>query len=179
MSGCGNGNQDFLCPLIAGGQDRDEEKEAVTYGNTGLVCSMTGDSWESMPYPIVVDSGASASVMPESWCEHFKIHETEASRHGVYYTAANGQKIYNKGERHITMMTQEGIKRNMRFQACNVERPLGSASQFCKAGHSVVFNPPEDPRGSCIEHRESGERMYMESKDGVYVLETKIAPAKF
>ena len=154
------------------------DKDAVANGATGSVCNMNGGSWGSLPYPIVVDSGASTSVMPLSWCSHVEIKDTEASKRGVFYTAANGQRIYNKGERQVTMMTQEGIKRNMRFQVCNVERPLGSVSQFCQAGHSVVFNPPEDPRGSYIEHRETGERMYMESRDGVYVLNTKVAPRK-
>ena len=99
--------------MVASGIDPHHDKDAVNYGNTGLVCDMKGESWESLPYPIVIDSGASASVMPESWCAHSQVHETEASRRGVYYTAANGQKIYNKGERCITMMTEEGHKRNM------------------------------------------------------------------
>ena len=73
------------------------------------------------------------------------------------------------------MMTVEGHKRNMKFQVCDVERPLGSVSQFCRAGNSVVFNPPGDPRGSYIEHQATGDRMYLEAKDGVYVLNTKVA----
>ena len=162
--------------MVKSGEQQGGDNEAVTYGNTGLVCKMSGDPWESMPYPIIVDSGASASVMPASWCAHSKVHETEASRKGLYYTAANGHKIYNQGERQITMMTREGVKRNMRFQVCNVERPLGSVSQFCQAGNSVVFNPPGDPRGSYIEHHDTGERMYLEAKDGIYVLNTKVAP---
>ena len=29
-----------------------------------LVCNMNGDKWEALPYPIIIDSGACASVMP-------------------------------------------------------------------------------------------------------------------
>ena len=152
------------------------DKDAVDNGTAGYVCNMTGSSWESLPYPIVVDSGASASVMPEKWCEHVQLHETEASKRGIYYTAANGHRIYNKGERQVTMLSREGDRRNMKFQVCDVERPLGSVSQMCQAGHSVVFNPPDDPRGSYIEHSHTGERMYLEARDGVYVLNTKVAP---
>ena len=54
----------------------------------------------------------------------------------------------------------------------------GSVSQMCQAGHSVVFNPPGDPRGSYIEHQETGEVMYLEAKNGVYVLNTKVAPRR-
>ena len=59
---------------------------------------------------------------------------------------------------------------------CDVERPLGSVSSICKAGHTVVFNPPDDPRGSYIEHQGTGDKMYLESKDGVYVLNSRVAP---
>ena len=35
---------------------------------------------------------------------------------------------------------------------------------------------PDDPRGSYMEHQGIGERMYMEARNGVYVLETNVAP---
>ena len=137
---------------------------------------MSGNSWECLSYPIIIDSGASESVLPTGWCDHAETMATAASQKGVYYTAANGHKIYNKREKHLSMMSREGVQRKMRFQVCDVERPLGSVSSICSTGHSVVFNPPDDPRGSYIEHSKSGERMYLEAKDGVYVLNTKIAP---
>ena len=44
----------------------------------------------------------------------------------------------------------EGLKRNMRFQVCDVARPLGSVAAMCEAAHSVTFNPPGDHRVSYI-----------------------------
>ena len=35
-----------------------------------LVCNMNGSSWESLSFPVIVDSGACASVMPTGWCDH-------------------------------------------------------------------------------------------------------------
>ena len=35
-----------------------------------------------------------------------------------------------------------------------------------------------DPRGSYIENQETGEVMYLEAKNGVYVLNTKVAPRR-
>lgn len=78
----------------------------------------------------------------------------------------------------MAMMTKEGYRRHMKFQVCDVERPLGSVSQFCQNGNSVVFNSTGDPRGSYIEHQETGEIMYLDVKGGVYVLNTKVAPRK-
>ena len=92
------------------------DKDAAANGATGFVCNMNGGSWESLPYPIVVDSGASASVTPEKWCEHVQLHETEASKRCIYYTAANGHKIYNKGERQVTMMSREDHLRKKGIQ---------------------------------------------------------------
>ena len=60
-----------------------------------LVCNMTGMKWEFPPFPIIVDSGACASVMPQNWCEHVPIRETQQSMVGEYFRAANGQNIHN------------------------------------------------------------------------------------
>ena len=76
------------------------------------------------------------------------------------------------------MMTREGNMRNMKFTVCDVSKALGSVSQMCKVGHRVVFNPPWDPEGSYIQHIETGEKMWMEEQNGLYVLTTKVAPAE-
>ena len=65
----------------------------------------------------------------------------------------------------------------MHFIVCDVSKALGSESQMCKVGHRVVFNPPWDPEGSYIEHVETGECMWLEERNGLYMLNTKIAPA--
>ena len=74
------------------------------------------------------------------------------------------------------MMTKEGNKRDMRFTVCDVSKALGSVSQMCKIGHRVVFNPPWDHNGSYIEHVDTGERMWLEEKGGLYILSAKVAP---
>ena len=76
------------------------------------------------------------------------------------------------------MMTQEGVKRDMRFIARDeVSKALGSMSQMCRSGHRVVFNPSWDPEGSYIEHLETGEKLWLEENNGLYMLNTKVAPA--
>ena len=46
------------------GSDGEESDEEFAQ----LVCSMIGRQWESLPFPIVIDSGACASVLPTDWC---------------------------------------------------------------------------------------------------------------
>ena len=154
-----------------------EDDSSDEEGGEQLVCNMNGSNWESLPFPIIVDSGACASVMPTQWCEHVPLKSTPQSQAGQFFRAANGQKIHNHGEKVVSMMTREGSMRDMRFTVCDVSKALGSVSQMCKVGHRVVFNPPWDPDGSYIQHIETGECMWLEEKDGLYMLNTKIAPS--
>ena len=138
---------------------------------------MTGNGWESLPFPIVIDSGACASVMPTGWCNHVPLRETPQSKAGDFYRAANGNRIYHEGERVISMMTQEGSLRDMRFTVCDVAKALGSVSQMCQAGHRVVLNPPWSPQGPYIELVSIGGKMWLQEEGGLYVLKTKVAPS--
>ena len=64
----------------------------------------------------------------------------------------------------------------MKFIVCNeVSKAIGSVSQMCRSGHRVVFNPEWDPEGSCIEHLESGQKLWLEERNGLYMFNTKIA----
>ena len=139
---------------------------------------MRGQDWEALPYPIIVDSGASASTLPKDWCKHVKLWETAESRSGQAFNAANGDEIPNLGRRSVTLMTREGAIRDMNFEVCDVTRALGSVSQMCKAGHKVVFNPPWDPAGNYIQHIETGQKMWLTEKDGIYLLDVRVAPER-
>ena len=143
-----------------------------------LICTMRGNNWEALPYPIIVDSGASASTLPQGWCNHVKLKETEESKSGQSFNAANGQAIANLGRRAVTLMTREGAIRDMNFEVCNVTRALGSVSQMCRAGHRVIFNPPWDHQGSYIQHIETGQKMWLTEKDGIYLLDVRVAPGE-
>jgi len=105
-----------------------------------LVCNMAECKWELLPYPIIVDYGACASVMPINWCEHVPLRETPQSQAGGFFRAANGQTILNHGENVISMITKEGAKRDMRFKMFDVRKALEFVPQMCRTGHCVVFN---------------------------------------
>ena len=152
-----------------GGQGNKEQENEDEDGNDGSqqLCPMTGESWEQLPFPIIVESGACASVMPFNWCTHVPLRPTPQSEANEYVKAANGQKIYNDGQRMVTSMTKEGTNRDMNFTVCEVSKALGSVSQMRRAGHRVVFNPPGDPNGSYVEHIEIGDIMWLEEQAGL------------
>lgn len=133
--------------------DEDESEEK----SEQIVCNMAGQEWETLPFPIIINSGACACVMPTSWCNHTPIRETQGSKSGEFFRAANGLKIPSEGERLVSMMIREGTMREMSFTVCSVIQALGSVSQMCRTGHRVIFNPPWDPEGSYIEHMDAGE----------------------
>ena len=64
----------------------------------------------------------------------------------------------------------------MNFEVCDVTRALGSVSQMCRSGHRVVFNLPWDNAGSYIQHVETGQKIWLTEKDGIYLLDVRIAP---
>ena len=98
---------------------------------------------------------------------------------GKTHSAANGNTIKNERERLVTMATKQGQLKNMTFQLCDMTRPLASVAKIVEAGHSVVFNPSQDPRGSYTQNCNTGEKTWLTAKDGVFVLETNVAPNRY
>ena len=66
--------------------------------------------------------------------------------------------------------------RDMEFTSCEVSKAFGSVSQICRAGHRVVYKPSWSEEGSYIEYLETGEVMWLISHNGLYVLDTRVAP---
>ena len=122
-----------------------------------MVCQMTGQQWEQLPFPIIIDPGACTSVMPTSWCPHVPTEETSESRSGEIFRAANGQNIFNEGRKTASFMTKGGVRRDMHFTSCEVSKALGSVSHICQEGRRVVFSPPWSEEGPYIKHCDIGE----------------------
>ena len=70
---------------------------------------------------ITADSGAADHVAPKNVASHLRIQETEASRQGVKYVAANGQKIANTGQKTIRGITNEGMPLSITWQLAEVK----------------------------------------------------------
>ena len=65
--------------------------------------------------------------------------ETEASRQGQTYHVADGGVIKNKGEKTVTMYSEDGDQFRARHHITDVTRPLNSISRVCDQGNNVLF----------------------------------------
>ena len=162
---------DGVCCSVGGSISAKELALLTKIGGVDLN-SVGKDEWISLPYDLVIDSGAAETVIPLSWLGSHPIEESPDSRAGAYYTAANGERIDNEGQRIFTLATSEGVVRKMTFQVCKSSKALGSVSKICKAGHRVVF----DDDGSYIEDKKNGEIMWLVERDGLFVLPATYAP---
>ena len=88
---------------------------------------------------MTADSRAAHHVAPIHTANHLELRETEASRQGVKYVAANGQKISNLGQRKIQGVTDRGTPLGMTWQVADVKKPLASVGRMCDAGNVAVF----------------------------------------
>ena len=120
--------------------------------------------WEKLQ--LAVDSGATESVIPPSMPECVPTEESAASRRGVKYEVASGHYIPNEGEKQFDAITDQGTKKRMILQVCDVTQGLLSVSKVAKAGNRVVF----DDNGSFIQNKNSGDITWMEERGGMYML---------
>ena len=123
---------------------------------------------------VLVDSGAAASVMPQRYVDDRVITKGEAAKKGVHYVAADGGRIPNLGEVRVNLLTKEKEKASVTFQVADVHKPILSVSALTAHGHRVSFTK----EGGVITLARTGRRIAFQRKDGVYKLETLMAPGK-
>ena len=137
-----------------------------------LMAAMEG--WEKVT--LMVDSGASDTVVPPSVCKSAEMHTTP--KVGIEYECANGKPLYNLGERRCeAMLTKGGEVIGMAFQVVDVGRSLLSVSRVCAQGHDVVFS---EKKGSFI-HLDGDPRkaIPLRNSGGVFELDVWVRPSGF
>jgi hypothetical protein len=147
-------------------------------GNRSNLDNIEQKEWEPLPRPLVIDSGAGETVIPNNW---FIAHPTVLSPGSMakdFYTTADGTEVYNEGQKQLLMCTPDGrSSRKMTFQVAAVNKALGSVSQIVDSNHRVTFDCDEYGRDiSHIENKNSGEKMWLRRVNGVYVLDMLVAP---
>jgi hypothetical protein len=105
-------------------------------------------------------------------CPHFGIEDSEASRAGVYYTSANGGKLFNLGQTHVPIALDNGAKTVATFQVADVSRPLMSVSKVCEMGNRVIFGA----NGGVIMNLATGATTEFTKKDGIYIFVMWVPP---
>ena len=102
---------------------------------------------------VKVDSCSVDNCAPKTTCQAFKLRQTEASKAGLKYRAANGSPINNYGERLVKGVTDDGQKTSMAFQIADVRTPLASVYQIVKAGNRVIFEKGQSRVENLSNHR--------------------------
>ena len=145
--------------------------ELLVQENAGVACGLASNEWTLMS--ITIDSGASETVCNDNDFQQFDVRVSEGSRNGVQYRDASGNPISNLGEKRVGFVTEQGQKRNMMFQVCDVSKPLASVSRICKKGHRIVF----EEGANYILNLESGDITWLREENGVYLMDVWLPPA--
>lgn len=141
-----------------------ELKTFITIEPEGLHQISEGE-WEEIE--LAVDSGATETVVGECMVPSVEITPGIASKRGVCYEVANGERIPNLGEKKFEGYTEEGHLRYITAQVCEVNKALLSVKKVVKGGRNrVVF----DDEGSYIEDKVTKEKMWMREDNGMYML---------
>ena len=115
---------------------------------------------------LAVDRGATESVIPSDALESVPTVEGAAHKRGVMYQVANGEVIPNQGEKRILAVTEEGVEKRLVLQVCEVNQGLISASKLAASGNRVIL----DDDGSYVENKSSGQKTWLEKRDGMYIM---------
>jgi len=159
-------DDDMTCdrPLLTAQRDRKYHPPARKVGSRRL----------KMARGITVDSGAADNVMPRSTLRRWmKVRQSEASRAGVHYVAANGARIANEGEADFAFQDKDGKRHSWVFQVADVNKVLASVSAMVDAGHRVVFDR-DDVTGtdlSFITCKATGESIKMRRDRNVWTID--------
>ena len=112
-----------------------------------------------------MSTGATETVIGESMIASVEVKEGQASRRGVMYETANGERIPNLGEKRFVGHTDEGLERKVTAQVADVNKALLSVKKIVAAGNRVVFDDE-----SYIEDKSSGEKTWLQEDHGMYML---------
>ena len=123
---------------------------------------------------ITMDSGAGNNVMPRRMVRRQSdIRESEGSRNGVHYVAANNGRIPNEGEHDLKFTTVEGNEQCLTFQIAEVNKALCAISYLVDKGYKVIFdkNMKTDQDTSYMVNKETGVITRYRRTRNVWVLD--------
>ena len=155
-------------------QTSDRPMLVVATGRT-TAARKVGGTRMRMSRGITVDSGAADNVFPRRMIRKgMRVRQSEASRQGVHYVAADGVRIANEGEMDFKFQTKEGCEHSWTFQVAAVNKVLASVSALVDSGHRVVFE--KDRRTgvdlSFITNVSTGKSIRMNRERNVWTIDT-------
>jgi len=141
----------------------------ILFGIEPEGCNAVGQAGQWTEVEFAVDSGATETVMNEDMLNTVETKEGVAAKRGVVYEVANGIRIPNLGEKRFVGYTAEGGGREVVAQVCNVNKALLNVRRMVAAGNRVVLGEQ-----SYIESMTTGERVCLEEKEGMYMVNMSI-----
>ena len=130
--------------------------------------------WEKVT--LIVDSGASDTVVPPSVCKAALLRHT--SRVGITYEVADGGEARNLGERVCEVKTDEASQGGMQmsFQVVDkLTKALLSVHKVCAQGHDVVFF--EKKGNYILVGGQPDARIPLRAVGGTYELDVWLRPS--
>ena len=146
--------------------------DALTFDKLNTVASVGGtsaspDSIKNWRYvELLVDSGAVDNVGDPRAFPEYKLRESDGSRNGLHYLAANNGKIRNEGELNLSCRSDDGMPFKLKMQGAAVSRPILSVIRLTESGKDVVFKK----NGGIIRDPETGVTARFKRKNGIYVM---------
>ena len=115
---------------------------------------------------VQIDCGAIDTVGPKEIARAFEMKETEMSKRGIGYVAANGSSIKNYGEKKIVGYTDDGESVSVRVQCADVKKALCSVHKMSLGRNVVVL----DGGRSYTQNKETGQKTRINYEEGQYVM---------
>ena len=125
-----------------------------------------------MPYGGTSDSGAADTVAPEELFTDYPLKESPGSKADLWYVGAGGQRIKNKGQRVILVMTRENKSRWITVQVAAVKKVRISVSKNNEADNEVIYRKS----GSFIRDEKNGDKLALNPSRGTFVLDMWVVP---
>ena len=98
-----------------------------------------------------------------SWSSNPRVSRV-AERPGI---AAGHERILNKGQQVLSVVTNEGHEAQALYQIAEVTRPLTAVGSTCDRGNVVIYGL----HGGCILNLESGVQTDFARRGGIYELD--------
>ena len=136
----------------------------VEYVPAGRISSIQHKGWEEVC--LIVDSGASETVIGNDMVPSAQLQEGDASRRGVQYEMADGSLVDNEGEKKFTCISEENSQVGITAQVCDINKGLLSVKRMVDKDHKVVF----EKAGGYIEDCKTGTKLWMTEDRGLYML---------
>ena len=129
---------------------------------------------EFIEFEVILGSGAGAHVVSAAMIPGYVVEESELSRAGAGFVAADGGRMKNRGEAKLKMITTDSRggdhQVHSTFQVADVTRALWSVALICDSGLDVRFG-----RESAVVVDSKGiEICKFQRRNGLYVARTRL-----